>query len=64
MPPFLMAGARFLISGAVLYAIARAAGAERPRLVHWGRCVLVGCLGFVRTFAYCRTFISRLTCNV
>ncbi|HVP71779.1 MAG TPA: EamA family transporter, partial [Gemmatimonadaceae bacterium] len=30
IPPFLMAGVRFLIAGAILYAFARGRGAPRP----------------------------------
>ena len=33
LPPFLMAGVRFLIAGAVLYGWARLHGAPRPRLL-------------------------------
>jgi drug/metabolite transporter (DMT)-like permease len=42
MPPFLMAGTRFLLAGAVLYAIARLRGAERPRTGEWMRSAVVG----------------------
>lgn len=42
LPPFLMAGARFLASGAALYAWTRAAGAPRPTRLHWRETAVVG----------------------
>ncbi|HEX9945667.1 MAG TPA: EamA family transporter [Thermoanaerobaculia bacterium] len=42
IPPFLMAGARYLTAGALLYGWARWRGAPRPRLVHWRSAVLIG----------------------
>lgn len=42
MPPFLMAAARFLIAGALLYAWVRLRGAPRPRLIHWRSALIVG----------------------
>ncbi|HEU5348229.1 MAG TPA: drug/metabolite exporter YedA [Ktedonobacterales bacterium] len=42
MPPFLMAGVRFLIAGAILYLLVRLRGAERPKLVHWRSALIVG----------------------
>jgi drug/metabolite transporter (DMT)-like permease len=44
IPPFLMAGARFLISGIILYGWARLKGAERPSRIHWKSAVIVGLL--------------------
>jgi drug/metabolite transporter (DMT)-like permease len=44
IPPFLMAGTRFLIAGAILYAWARATGAPRPRRVEWRAAALTGAL--------------------
>ncbi len=44
IPPFLMAGVRFLISGAILYGWARWKGAERPTRIHWKSAVIVGVL--------------------
>jgi drug/metabolite transporter (DMT)-like permease len=41
LPPFLMAGFRFLIAGSVLYALARPSAA-RPTLIHWRTAGLVG----------------------
>lgn len=35
LPPFLMAGVRFLLAGAILYWWARHGGAPRPERVHW-----------------------------
>jgi drug/metabolite transporter (DMT)-like permease len=42
LPPLLMAGVRFLLAGAVLYAFVRARGVARPRLVHWRSATVVG----------------------
>lgn len=42
MPPFLMAGARFLLSGSVLYAAARLSGAPRPKGREWAGPASVG----------------------
>lgn len=42
LPPFLMAGARFLAAGGVLYAVMRARGEPRPSPVHWRSAAVVG----------------------
>jgi drug/metabolite transporter (DMT)-like permease len=42
LPPFLMAGSRFLFAGTLLYGWARFRGAPRPSLVHWRSAVLIG----------------------
>lgn len=53
IPPFLMAGTRFLVAGLAVYIVARLAGAERPRREHWrdagiaGALLLVGGNGLV-----------------
>jgi drug/metabolite transporter (DMT)-like permease len=47
MPPFLMAGARFLFAGSLLYCWARFRGAEKPTLAHWGRALLIGGMLFL-----------------
>jgi len=44
LPPFLMAGARFMVAGTILYAVARARGAKRPSRVHWITAFVVGAL--------------------
>jgi drug/metabolite transporter (DMT)-like permease len=44
IPPFLMAGTRFLISGAILYAWRRAAGDPAPSRRQWRSAVIVGLL--------------------
>ena len=49
MPPMLMAGARFLVAGMLLFAIARRPGARRERLTwpHWRAALIIGgCLLF------------------
>jgi drug/metabolite transporter (DMT)-like permease len=49
MPPFLMAGARFIVSGTVLYAWARQRGAPKPTKAEWRDATITGvlmlCLG-------------------
>ena len=44
LPPFLMAGSRFLVSGALLYGVARARGAERPERRNWAATAVIGAL--------------------
>lgn len=44
MPPHIMAGMRFLISGAVLYGVMRLRGATPPKLVHWRSALIIGIL--------------------
>jgi len=42
IPPFIMGGLRFLISGALLYAWARYRGAPRPTRLHWRNAFIAG----------------------
>ncbi|HEV8124495.1 MAG TPA: drug/metabolite exporter YedA [Gemmatimonadales bacterium] len=42
MPPFLMAGVRFVIAGALLYWWARWKGAPRPERAHWKATTIIG----------------------
>src|SRR5690606_33981798 len=42
IPPFLMAGVRFLIAGAVLYAWVRLRGAQRPPPEAWKHALVIG----------------------
>ena len=44
LPPFLMAGARFVIAGALLYLFMRLRGVERPTLTHWTNSFISGTL--------------------
>lgn len=44
LPPFLMAGVRFLVAGGILYLWARLRGTPRPRMVHWRSALVVGAL--------------------
>lgn len=44
LPPFLMAGVRFLIAGALLYVCVRATGAARPTFKQWRGAGIVGIL--------------------
>lgn len=47
LPPLLMAAARFLVTGSLLYAWARSHGAPRPTRGQWRSAVIVGGLLFV-----------------
>ena len=42
IPPFLMAGTRFLIAGGLLYAWTRLRGAPRPKRIHWREAAIIG----------------------
>jgi drug/metabolite transporter (DMT)-like permease len=42
IPPFFMAGARYLTAGALLYAWVRHRGAPRPTRIHWRSALLIG----------------------
>ncbi len=42
LPPFTMAGSRFLLAGTALYAWARWRGAPRPKLRQWAPSLLIG----------------------
>ena len=42
MPPFFMAGTRFLIAGVLIFGILRARGAPMPRRLHWRSAVIIG----------------------
>lgn len=42
IPPLLMAGARFLLAGIILYAVARISGAPRSRPIEWRSALIVG----------------------
>jgi drug/metabolite transporter (DMT)-like permease len=44
MPPFTMAGSRFLLAGGFLYAVMRLRGAARPELIHWRDASVIGVL--------------------
>lgn len=44
LPPFLMAGIRFLVSGGTLYAWARLRGARKPDWLHWRSAAIIGTL--------------------
>lgn len=44
LPPFLMASARFLVAGAILYGWTRLRGAPRPALAHWLATAIIGAL--------------------
>ena len=44
IPPFLMAGARFLVAGGALYLWARLTGGSRPTRAQWGATAITGIL--------------------
>ena len=44
MPPFLMAGARFIIAGGIIYALTAWQGAPRPTRANWRATAIVGAL--------------------
>ena len=44
IPPFIMAGTRFIIAGLLLYAWARFRGAEAPTNIHWRSAAIIGTL--------------------
>ena len=42
IPPFIMGGIRFLLSGAMLYLWARSRGASKPTRLHWRNAIIAG----------------------
>ncbi|MBZ0283359.1 MAG: drug/metabolite exporter YedA [Anaerolineae bacterium] len=44
LPPFLMAGGRFLFAGLLLFIWSRARGAAAPRRIHWRSTLIIGSL--------------------
>ena len=42
IPPFIMGGIRFVVSGALLYMWARSRGAPRPARLHWRNAIIAG----------------------
>ena len=42
IPPFIMGGTRFLVSGALLYTWSRYRGAPRPTRLHWRNAIIAG----------------------
>lgn len=44
IPPLLMAGARFMISGGILYGVMRLRGVPAPAAVHWRSALITGAL--------------------
>ncbi|MBM2839848.1 MAG: hypothetical protein HW412_376 [Bacteroidetes bacterium] len=44
IPPFMMAGTRFVLAGILLYAWARLRGAQRPTLIEWRSAAIIGTL--------------------
>jgi drug/metabolite transporter (DMT)-like permease len=44
IPPFLMAGARFIVAGCILYPVMRRFGAPRPTAIQWRDAMILGAL--------------------
>ncbi len=44
MPPFLMAGVRFLIAGMILYTFMASRGTPAPKRIHWRSAFIIGAL--------------------
>ncbi len=44
MPPFLMAGVRFLIAGGILYTLMASRGTPAPKRIHWRSTLIIGAL--------------------
>ncbi len=44
MPPFLMAGVRFLIAGTILYTFMASRGTPTPKRIHWRSTLIIGAL--------------------
>ena len=44
MPPFLMAGVRFVIAGAILYTFMASRGTPAPKRIHWRSALIIGAL--------------------
>jgi drug/metabolite transporter (DMT)-like permease len=42
IPPFLMAGIRFLLAGTIVYAWQSFLGVEKPQLIHWRNSAIIG----------------------
>lgn len=42
LPPFMMAGIRFLTAGTIMYIWQRAQGVDRPTTIHWKNAAIVG----------------------
>src|SRR2546423_12873009 len=42
IPPFLMAGSRYLTAGVLLYFLARLLGATRPKSITWRSAAIIG----------------------
>lgn len=51
MPPFLMAGIRFFLAGAILYAFVRLTGAPAPTAREWQGATILGALMFLMDYA-------------
>ena len=44
LPPFLMAGVRFLIAGTILYTLMASRGTPAPKRIHWRSTLIIGAL--------------------
>ncbi|MGB3542765.1 EamA family transporter [Rubrivirga sp.] len=64
LPPFTMAGTRFVVAGALLYAVVRARGAAAPSAVHWKTAAIVGTLLLVGGIGTTTWAIQRIPSGV
>lgn len=64
LPPFTMAGTRFLAAGAILYAIVRLRGAPAPSRVHWRTASIVGTLLLVGGIGATTWAIQRIPSGI
>ncbi|MEM7786903.1 MAG: EamA family transporter [Bacteroidota bacterium] len=64
LPPFTMAGTRFVVAGALLYAIVRLRGAAPPEAVHWRTAAIAGTLLLVGGIGATTWAIQRIPSGV
>ena len=64
IPPFLMAGGRFVVAGCVLYAIMRRTGASRPRVIHWRDATILGALLLLVGNGFVSWAVKRVPTNI
>lgn len=64
LPPFSLAGVRFVVAGGVLYAVVRARGAQAPTSRHWRTAAIVGTLLLVGGIGATTWAIQRVPSGV
>lgn len=61
LPPFTMAGIRFLLAGVLVYVWQRARGVEKPKAIHWKNTAIIGVimlLGGNGSIVWAEQFVS------